>query len=155
MIEKLIAKQRGTRLKKELKSRGIKQREAAEILGMSLSGLAYNLAGERILSPVLAYAVELKLGISSEYILNGTEQREDEIVAHEITEDEFRYLFDIHLELKQLRENQISHETMKIVVDMLKDITNFLREQAKVFDRVQDYLDEEDHQIQKPEPMVS
>lgn len=145
MIEKLIAKQRGTRLKKELKSRGIKQREAAEILGMSLSGLAYNLAGERILSPVLAYAVELKLGISSEYILNGTE--------HDVIEKNQHN--EILRQLAELKQNRIHPETMKIVVDMLKDITMFLHEQAKVFDRVQDYLDEEDHQMQKPEPMVS
>jgi len=62
---------------------------------------------------------------------------------------------EIMRQLAELQSNQIPHETMKIVVDMLKDITMFLREQAKVFDRVQDYLDEEDHQIQKPEPMVS
>ena len=62
---------------------------------------------------------------------------------------------EILRQLAELQKNQISHETMKIVVDMLKDITMFLREQAKVFDRVQDYLDEEDHQVQKPEPMVS
>ena len=145
MIEKLIAKQRGTRLKKELKSRGIKQREAAEILGMSLSGLAYNLAGERILSPVLAYAVELKLGISSEYILNGTEHHVIEKNQHN----------EILRQLAELQENQVSPETMKNMVEMLTHITNFLREQAKVFDRVQDYLDEEDYQIQKPEPMMN
>ena len=62
---------------------------------------------------------------------------------------------EILRQLAELQSNQIPHETMKIVVDMLKDITNFLREQAKVFDRVQDYLDEEDYQTQKPEPMVS
>ena len=62
---------------------------------------------------------------------------------------------EILRQLAELQSNQISHETMKIVVDMLKDVTMFLHEQAKVFDRVQDYLDEEDHQIQKPEPMVS
>ena len=62
---------------------------------------------------------------------------------------------EILRQLAELKQNRIHPETMKIVVDMLKDITMFLREQAKVFDRVQDYLDEEDHQIQKPEPMVS
>ena len=62
---------------------------------------------------------------------------------------------EILRQLAELQKNQIPHETMKIVVDMLRDITMFLHEQAKVFDRVQDYLDEEDHQIQKPEPMVS
>ena len=145
MIEKLIAKQRGTRLKKELKSRGIKQREAAEILGMSLSGLSYLITGRSMISRALAYAIEFKIGISSEYILNGTEHHVIEKNKHN----------EIMRQLAELQSNQIPHETMKIVVDMLKDITMFLREQAKVFDRVQDYLDEEDHQIQKPEPMVS
>jgi len=62
---------------------------------------------------------------------------------------------EILRQLAEMQSNQISDETMKIVVDMLKDITLFLHEQAKVFNRVQEYLDEEDHQIQKPEPMVS
>ena len=62
---------------------------------------------------------------------------------------------EILRQLAELQSNQIPHETMKNVIEMLTHITNFLREQAKVFDRVQDYLDEEDHQIQKPEPMVS
>ena len=74
----------------------------------------------------------------------------DELSANRMMDLE--YIID---EILELKKNQISPETMKTIVEMLKDITMFLREQAKVFDRVQDYLDEEDHQIQKPEPMVS
>ena len=86
-----------------------------------------------------------------------TDEQYKNILHHldELSANRMMDLENIMDEIAELKSNQIPHETMKIVVDMLKDVTMFLHEQAKVFKRVQEYLDEEDHQIQKPEPMVS
>ena len=151
MIEKLIAKQRGTRLKKELKSRGIKQREAAEILGISLSGLSYLIRGRSMISRVLAYAIEFKIGICSEYILNGTEHHVIEKNQHN----------EIMRQLAELKEMAWSKETQEQLLETMTEMSEVMakqtlvyEQQAKIFERIEKYLENE-YEIPEPEPMVS
>jgi transcriptional regulator with XRE-family HTH domain len=151
MIEKLIAKQRGTRLKKELKSRGIKQREAAEILGISLSGLSYLISGRSMISRVLSYAIEFKIGISSEYILNGTKQHVIEKNQHN----------EIMRQLAELKEMAWSKETQEQLLETMTEMSEVMakqtlvyEQQAKIFERMEKYLADE-YEEPEPEPMVS
>lgn len=151
MIEKLIAKQRGTRLKKELKSRGIKQREAAEILGMSLSGFSYLITGRSMISCVLAYAIEFKIGICSEYILNGTEHHVIEKNQHN----------EIMRQLAELKEMAWSKETQEQLLETMTEMSELMAKQtviakrhAEIFERLEKSLDDE-YGEPEPEPLVS
>ena len=64
-------KERGSRLKKEIKRLGLTQTQVAKDLEMSLSGLTYLLCGKSLITPTHAYAMEFKYGISSDWILSG------------------------------------------------------------------------------------
>ncbi len=157
MIEKLIAKQRGTRLKNGLKLRGITQKEAAKILYISLSGLTYLLSGRSMISPVLAYAIEFKIGITSEYILNGTEQHDDDIKDEVITEEQYE---NVMKELAEIKELSWSKEGQKQLVETLVEIGNVLarqteisQQQAEIFERMEKFLDDEYED--EPEPLMS
>jgi len=68
-------KERGARLKKEIKRLGLTQMKVAKDLEMSLSGLTYLLCGKSRITPTLAYALEFKYGISSDWILSGRGMR--------------------------------------------------------------------------------
>ena len=59
------------RLKRRNKNRGLTQGEVAESLDMSLSGLTYLLSGRSPISRTMAYALEFKFNIGSEWILDG------------------------------------------------------------------------------------
>ena len=67
-----IAVERGARLKKEIKKRGYTQTEFAKQLGISLSGLTYLISGRSPINEIMAYAIEYKFKIGSNYILHGT-----------------------------------------------------------------------------------
>jgi transcriptional regulator with XRE-family HTH domain len=155
MIEKLIAKQRGNRLKIELKLRGITQKEAAKILYISLSGLTYLLSGRSMISPVLAYAIEFKMDISSEYILNGTEQRDNEIKDEVITEKQYENMMR---ELAEIKEKLWPQESQQQLVETLTELNNVMAQQTQIAEKQSEvllqldkYLEEEE----EPEPMVS
>jgi len=66
-----IAKERGERLKEEIRRRGLTQGEVAESLDMSLSGLTYLLSGRSQINRTMAYALEFKFNIGSDWILEG------------------------------------------------------------------------------------
>ena len=66
-----IDKIRGSRLKREIKRLGLTQAEVAEILDISLSGLNYLLSGRSPINRTMAYALEFKFNIGSEWILDG------------------------------------------------------------------------------------
>ena len=66
-----LARERGARLKFELKKMKLKQREVAAELEMSLSGLTYLLSGRSLIRPGMAYAFEHRYSIPSDYILHG------------------------------------------------------------------------------------
>ena len=68
-------KERGVRLKKEIKRLGLTQTQVAKDLEMSLSGFTYLLNGRSRITPTLAYALEFKYGISSDWILSGRGMR--------------------------------------------------------------------------------
>tara|TARA_R100001086_G_C11726173_1_gene228312 strand:- start:63 stop:389 length:327 start_codon:yes stop_codon:yes gene_type:complete len=73
-----IAHERGKRLKEEIRRRGLTQGEVAESLDMSLSGLTYLLSGRSQINRTMAYALEFKLNIGSEWILYGSGSKEPE-----------------------------------------------------------------------------
>ena len=64
-------KEPASRLKKEIKRLGLTQTKVAKDLEMSLSGFTYLLSGRSRITPTLAYAMEFKYGISSDWILSG------------------------------------------------------------------------------------
>ena len=137
MIEKLIAKQRGNRLKIELKLRGITQKEAAKILYISLSGLTYLLSGRSMISPVLAYAIEFKMDISSEYILNGTEQRDNEIKDEVITEKQYENMMR---ELAEIKEKLWPQESQQQLVETLTELNNVMAQQTQIAEKQSEVL---------------
>ena len=71
--------QRGERLKEEIKKRGLTQGEVAESLDMSLSGLTYLLSGRSPISRTIAYALEFKFNIGSDWILEGKGLRRPQV----------------------------------------------------------------------------
>ena len=66
-----IAIERGSRLKEEIRNRGLTQGEVAESLDMSLSGLTYLLSGRSQINRTMAFALEFKFNIGSDWILEG------------------------------------------------------------------------------------
>ena len=134
-----------------MKSRGIKQREAAEILGISLSGLSYLISGRNMIKPVLAYAIEFKIGICSEYILNGTKHHVIEKNQHN----------EILRKLAELKEMAWSREGQEQLIQTLNDMSELMEKQtiiakqhAEIFERMEKYLADE-YEEPEPEPMVS
>ena len=66
-----LAKERGERLKQEIRQLGLTQAKIAKDLEMSLSGFTYLLSGSSLITPTLAYAMEFKYNIGSDWILSG------------------------------------------------------------------------------------
>ena len=80
-------KERGARLKKEIKRLGLTQTKVAKDLEMSLSGLTYLLCGKSLITPTHAYAMEFKYGISSDWILYGRDIRTPVLNTSRLIED--------------------------------------------------------------------
>ena len=68
---KQLAKERGARLKQALRAKGLTQAQVANDLQRRKSGLNYLLAGNGLISPTLAYAIEHLYCIGSEWVLSG------------------------------------------------------------------------------------
>ena len=73
------AKERGSRLKEEIRNRGLTQGEVAESLDMSLSGLTYLLSGRSQINRTMAFALEFKFNIGSDWILEGKGLRRPQV----------------------------------------------------------------------------
>lgn len=66
-----LAKERGERLKRTIQRLGLTQVKVAKDLEMSLSGFTYLLSGRSLITPTVAYAMEFKYNIGSDWILSG------------------------------------------------------------------------------------
>ena len=66
-----LAKERGERLKQAIRRLGLTQVKVAKDLEMSLSGFTYLLSGRSLITPTIAYAMEFKYNIGSDWILSG------------------------------------------------------------------------------------
>tara|TARA_R100001126_G_scaffold78161_1_gene46751 strand:+ start:248 stop:691 length:444 start_codon:yes stop_codon:yes gene_type:complete len=141
MQKNKIAVERGARLKKEIKKRGYTQTEFAKQLGISLSGLTYLISGRSAINEIMAYAIEHKFKIGSNYILHGTGKK--------------RPKSEIINRLDQIYEMQWSvrnqHKLMK-TLDMFSELmlkqSDVIREHQGLLKRIEAHFDA---QLNEPE----
>ena len=144
MQKNKIAVERGARLKKEIKKRGYTQTEFAKQLGISLSGLTYLISGRSAINEIMAYAIEHKFKIGSNYILHGTGKK--------------RPKSEIINRLDQIYEMQWSvrnqHKLMK-TLDMFSELmlkqSNVIREHQSLLKRIEAHFDA---QLNEPETEI-
>jgi transcriptional regulator with XRE-family HTH domain len=144
MQKNKIAVERGARLKKEIKKRGYTQTEFAKQLGISLSGLTYLISGRSAISEIMAYAIEHKFKIGSNYILHGTGKK--------------RPKSGIINRLDQIYEMQWSvknqHKLMK-TLDMFSELmlkqSDVIREHQGLLKRIEAHFDA---QLNEPETEI-
>ena len=141
MQKNKIAVERGARLKKEIKKRGYTQTEFAKQLGISLSGLTYLISGRSAINEIMAYAIEHKFKIGSNYILHGTGKKKPK--------SEIINRLDQIYEMQWSVRNQ--HKLMK-TLDMFSELmlkqSDVIREHQGLLKRIEAHFDA---QLNEPE----
>ena len=144
MQKNKIAVERGARLKKEIKKRGYTQTEFAKQLGISLSGLTYLISGRSAINEIMAYAIEHKFKIGSNYILHGTGKKrpKSEIINR---------LDQIYESLWSLDNQEQLMKTLNMFSELIVKQTEHAEKQVDLLKRIEAHFDE---QLNEPETEI-
>ena len=144
MQKNKIAIERGARLKKEIKKRGYTQTEFAKQLGISLSGLTYLISGRSAINEIMAYAIEHKFKIGSNYILHGTGKKrpKSEIINR---------LDQIYESLWSLDNQEQLMKTLNMFSELIVKQTEHAEKQVDLLKRIEAHFDA---QLDKPETEI-
>jgi transcriptional regulator with XRE-family HTH domain len=144
MQKNKIAVERGARLKKEIKKRGYTQTEFAKQLGISLSGLTYLISGRSAINEIMAYAIEHKFKIGSNYILHGTGKKrpKNEIINR---------LDQIYESLWSLDNQEQLMKTLNMFSELIVKQTEHAEKQVDLLKRIEAHFDAE---LNKPETEI-
>ena len=144
MQKNKIAVERGARLKKEIKKRGYTQTEFAKQLGISLSGLTYLISGRSAINEIMAYAIEHKFKIGSNYILHGTGKKrpKSEIINR---------LDQIYESLWSLDNQEQLMKTLNMFSELIVKQTEHAEKQVDLLKRIEAHFDA---QLDKPETEI-
>ena len=147
MQKNKIAVERGARLKKEIKKRGYIQSEFAKQLGISLSGLTHLISGRGAINEIMAYAIEHKFKIGSNYILHGTGKKrpKSEIINRLDQIYESLWSLDNQEQLKQLMK------TLNMFLELIAKQTEHAEKQVDLLKRIEAHFDA---QLDKPETEI-
>ena len=134
MQKNKIAVERGARLKKEIKKRGYTQTEFAKQLGISLSGLTYLISGRSAINEIMAYAIEHKFKIGSNYILHGTGKKrpKSEIINR---------LDQIYESLWSLDNQEQLMKTLNMFSELIVKQTEHAEKQIDLLKRIEAHFD--------------
>ena len=144
MQKNKIAVERGARLKKEIKKRGYTQTEFAKQLGISLSGLTYLISGRSAINEIMAYAIEHKFKIGSNYILHGTGKKrpKSEIINR---------LDQIYESLWSLDNQEQLMKTLNMFSELIVKQTEHAEKQIDLLKRIEAHFDS---QMDEPETEI-
>ena len=144
MQKNKIAVERGARLKKEIKKRGYTQTEFAKQLGISLSGLTYLISGRSAINEIMAYAIEHKFKIGSNYILHGTGKKKpkSEIINR---------LDQIYESLWSLDNQEQLMKTLNMFSELIVKQTEHAEKQVDLLKRIEAHFDA---QLDEPETEI-
>ena len=144
MQKNKIAVERGARLKKEIKKRGYTQTEFAKLLGISLSGLTYLISGRSAINEIMAYAIEHKFKIGSNYILHGTGKKrpKSEIINR---------LDQIYESLWSLDNQEQLMKTLNMFSELIVKQTEHAEKQVDLLKRIEAHFDA---QLNEPETEI-
>ena len=139
-----FAVERGERLKREIKKRKYTQGAFAKELGISLSGLTYLLSGRSPIDQIMAYAIEHKFKIGSNYILHGTGKKrpKSEIINR---------LDQIYESLWSLDNQEQLMKTLNMFSELIVKQTEHAEKQVDLLKRIEAHFDA---QLDKPETEI-
>ena len=144
MQKNKIAVERGARLKREIKKRKLTQKAFAEILGVSYSGLHYLLTGRSPINEIMAYAIEHKFKIGSNFILHGTGKKKpkSEIINR---------LDQIYESLWSLDNQEQLMKTLNMFSELIVKQTEHAEKQVDLLKRIEAHFET---QLDKPESEI-